>query len=134
MIIGCSAACATDPDLGPLAGYYRYDCAGARGPQRDRVREVFRRALAGEHAALRLVFTDRGTFGSGDNEAYSELPQLFLRTLGDERYASFVANQPAAVQESALSLFPEQLPTFEREYPKTARLYHASRSRERRDA
>jgi hypothetical protein len=119
-------------DLGPLANYFRHDCVGARGPRRDEVHEVFKRALAGDHSAIRTVIMHRGDFGTGDNEAWSELPEIFLRVLGDAKYAAFVVSQPQAVQDSALFLSPEQLSDFEHRFPKTSKLYHPWLSRQRR--
>ena len=74
---------------------------------------------------MRTVIMHRGPFSTGDNEAYSEVPQALLRVLGDSRYAAFVIQQPRDIQALALSVYPEQIPAFERRFPKTARLYHA---------
>ena len=70
-----------------------------------------------------------GIYSTGDNEGYSEVPQALLRTVGDARYSSFVIGQPAEVQELALSVYPEQIPGFERKFPKTAKLYREHFSR-----
>ena len=128
------SGCAGSSDLGPLSGYYRYDCIGARGPRRVYAHQTLQHALAGEHAALHAVFTDHTTFGTGDNEAWSELPGIFLRALGDDRYAAFVASQPKAVQSAALFLFPEQIPHFTHAYPKTSKLFYARSQRNDRNA
>ena len=128
------AGCASSNDLGPLSGYYRYDCVGSRGSHRGYVHDTFKRALAGDHAALYSIFHDRSTFGSGDNEAWSELPGIFLAALGDVRYSSFAASQPASIQTAALFLFPEQLPDFIHTYPKTSKLFYARFPRKARNA
>jgi hypothetical protein len=127
------SSCASSSDLGPFSGYYRYDCIGARGPRRVYAHQTLQRALAGEHAALHAVFTDRATFGTGDNEAWSELPGIFLSALGDDLYAAFVVSQPKAVQSAALFLSPEQIPHFTRTYPKTAKLFYARSQRNNRN-
>ena len=78
---------------------------------------------------MRLVIAHEGIFSTGDNEGYSEVPQALLRTLGDDRYAGFVVRQSRNVQQLALSVYPDQIPSFERRFPKTARLYHERLSR-----
>jgi hypothetical protein len=93
------------------------------------VRKVIRRALAGEHAAMRTVIMHHGLFSTVDNEGYSEVPPALLRTLGDDQYAHFVIRQPRDVQEAALALYPEQIRAFDRRFPKTAKLYHERFSR-----
>ena len=119
-------------DLGPLENYFRNDCIGARGFHRAHVHRVFEQALAGDHDATAAVLMHQGDFATGDNEAWSELPQIFLRTLGDSGYAAFVTSQRAAVRDAALLLFPAQLKDFDRTYPKTAKLYHAWVTKQRR--
>ena len=115
------SGCAHYDDLGPLANFY-HDCVGSSGPHQRYVRETLRRALAGDFTALHAVFTDHTNFGTGDNEAYTELPPIFLQTLGDNRYAAFAANQPEDVRASVLNFHSEQIPDFARIYPKTAKL------------
>jgi hypothetical protein len=119
-------------DLGRLSNYYR-DCPASRGPHTAYLRKVLRRALAGEHAAMRSVIMHDGFFSTGDNEGYSEVPQALLRTLGDSRYAAFVARQPRNVHDLALAFYPEQIPAFEQRFPRTAKLYHARSSRHPRN-
>ena len=107
-----------------MLGSYYHDCPASRGPHAAYVRDTLKRALAGDHAAMRTVIMHEGLFSTGDNEAYSEVPQALLRTLGDARYAAFVIRQSRPVQTAALTLFPEQIVGFERTFPKTATLYH----------
>ncbi len=78
---------------------------------------------------MRRVIAHEGMFSTGDNEGYSEVPQALLRTLGDDRYSAFVHHQTHHMQELALALGPEQIPAFERRFPKTAALYHKHLSR-----
>ena len=110
-------------DLGALTNYY-HDCPASRGPHAAYVRDTLKRALAGDHAAMRTVIMHDGLFSTGDNEAYSEVPQALLRTLGDTRYASFVVHQPRHVQQAALAVYPDQISGFDRRFPRTAKLYH----------
>ena len=109
-------------DLGLLTNYY-HDCPASRGPHAAYVRKVLRRALAGDHAAMRTVIMHDGLFSTGDNEG-SEVPQALLRMLRDDQYGAFVIRQPPDVQEAALAVYPERLRAFDRRFPKTSRLYH----------
>lgn len=115
-------------ELGLLTNYY-YDCSASRGPYSAYVRKVVKRALAGDHVAMRAVIMHRGLFSTGDNEGYSEVLQALLRTVGDDRYVAFLMHQSRDVQEAALALGPEQIRGFDRRFPKTARLYHERFSR-----
>ena len=117
-----AAALSRSFDLGLLTNYY-HDCPASRGPHAAYVRKVLRRALAGDHAAMRTVIMHDGLFSTGDNED-SEVPQALLRMLGDNQYAAFVIRQPPDVQEAALAVYPERLRAFDRRFPKTSRLYH----------
>jgi hypothetical protein len=110
-------------DLGLLTNYY-HDCPASRGPHAAYMRKVLRRALAGDHAAMRTVIMHDGLFSTGDNEGYSEVPQALLRMLRDDQYGAFVIRQPPDVQEAALAVYPERLRAFDRRFPKTSRLYH----------
>ena len=113
-----------DAELGLLRDCF-YDCVGAHSPHREYVRSVIKRALAGDRLAMRTLTLHRGLFGTGDNEAYSEISMALLRTVGDSRYAAFVAGESAAVQREALESFGlESFPAFDRKFPKTAKLYH----------
>jgi len=118
------AAVAASSAVGLLADYY-HDCPASRGPQAAYLRSVIIRALSGDHAAMRSVIMNRGVFSTGDNEGYSEVPEALLRTLGDSRYAAFVASQPPSVRDAALSHLPGHSREFARTYPRTATLYHA---------
>lgn len=118
---------AASSDLGPLSNYY-HDCPASHGPHAAYVRDTLKRALTGDYAAMRTVIMHEGLFSTGDNEAYSEVPQALLRTLGDARYAAFVTRQPRHVQTAALALFPEQISGFDRRFPKTAKLYQGRSS------
>jgi hypothetical protein len=114
-----------DAELGPLKDYF-YDCVGAHTSHRQHVRGVIKRALAGDRSAMRTLTLHRGLFGTGDNEGYSEISMALLRSVGDSRYAAFVADESAGVQREALDAFGlERFPEFDRKFPKTARLYHA---------
>jgi hypothetical protein len=123
MLCGRADASSQSSDLGRLRNYYS-DCPASRGPHAAYVRKVLGRALAGEHSAMRTVILHAGLFSTGSNEGYSEVPEALLRTLGDDRYAAFVARQPREVQTLALAVYPEQIPRFESRFPKTAKLYH----------
>lgn len=123
--LSCRATAATRseaPDLGLLTNYY-LDCPARSGPQANYLRRVIKLALQGDHAAMRSLVMHRGTFSTGDNEGYSEVPEALLRTIGDDRYAAFIVSQPRDVQEAALALSPDQIRGFVLKFPKTARLY-----------
>jgi len=111
--------------LGPLEPFY-HDCVGSRGTDQKYVRKTLRLALSGNESALQAVFTDKDHFGTGDNEAYSELPYILLQEIGDSRYSDFVKGQPASVQDAALCcLSPSFIPSFDSKYPKTSKLFYA---------
>jgi hypothetical protein len=116
------AAVAALPDLGLLTKYY-HDCPASHGQQASYLRAVITRALRGDEAAMRRVIMHEGVFATGDNEGFSEVPQALLRTLGDDHSAAFVLRQPREIQELALAVYPEQIHAFERNFPKTAKLY-----------
>ena len=73
--------------------------------------------------AMRLLIMHKGIFSTGDNEAYTEVPEALLRTLGDVRYAAFVRSQSAEVRDAALDLVAADTQNFARAYPRTAKLY-----------
>jgi hypothetical protein len=123
LAISSYVAVAAPPELGALTNYY-HDCPASVGARAGYLRTTIRRALRGDNAAMRLVIIHRGVFSTGDNEGYSEVPQALLNTLGDDHYAEFVIRQPREVQELALAVYPQQIPGFERRFPKTAKLYH----------
>ena len=122
------AAVAAPRDLGLLANYY-HDCPASHGPQAPYLRAVITRALRGDETAMRRVIMHEGVFSTGDNEGYTDVPQALLRTLGDDSYSAFITRQPREVQGLALTVYPEQIPSFERRFPKTARLYRKHFSR-----
>jgi hypothetical protein len=130
----CAFALVTDVvagssgELGLLTNYYG-DCPARHGRQSAELRSTILSALRGDATAMRLLVMHEGIYSTGDNEGYSEVPQALLRTLGDERYSSFVVRQPAAVQELALNVYPDQISGFERRFPKTAKLYRERFSR-----
>src|SRR6476469_2936105 len=74
---------------------------------------------------MRSLIMHKGIFSTGDNEGFSEVPEALLRTLGDVRYAAFVTSQSAEVRDAALGLLPAHTQDFVRNYPRTAKLYHA---------
>ena len=124
LALTASAVEASSGDLGLFAGYY-HDCPASRTARAKQLRAVIGRALRGEHDAMRSVIMHDGIFFTGDNEGYSEVPEALLRTLGDVRYAAFVAGQSAEVRNAALALLPAHTQDFARTYPRTAKLYQA---------
>jgi hypothetical protein len=121
-------AASSRQDLGLLTNYY-HDCPASHGSHADELRRVVGLALGGDAAAMRLLLLHDGIFSTVDNEGYSEVPQALLRTLGDSRYATFIVHQPPDVQQRALDLYPQQIPGFQRRFPKTAKLLHDRTSR-----
>jgi hypothetical protein len=118
------AGCESWNNLGPLSDYYRYDCTGRHRPDKAQVRRTLRLALAGDHHALHEVFSDYQRFGSGDNESWWDLPEVFMRELGDDRYSAFLESQRKNVRRVALPVCPEQIPDFYSKYPTTAKLLY----------
>src|SRR4051812_15481061 len=102
-------AAGSSQDLGLLTNYY-HDCPASHGPHATELRRVIRLALGGDAPAIRLVLLHDGIFSTVDNEGYSEVPQALLRSLGDNRYATFIVHQPPDVQQRALDLYPQQIP------------------------
>jgi len=68
----------------------------------DNTLPVFLRASSGDTSAMREIFSDYARFGSGDNEAWGDVPDVILREVGDKTYAEFVANSDSNVRSSSL--------------------------------
>jgi len=102
---------------------------------------TFARALAGDRRALRRVFRD-SPFHSGDNEAWCSIPGAILYVIGDDCFSAFAASLSATERWWALIYIPDAEPFhypdprrglqfFQREFPKTYRLYIESDRRPR---
>jgi len=71
------------------------------GPEPDTF-DTFIKACGGDQEALVQIFSDYRRFGSGDNEAWGDVPDVILSELGDERFSSFVSSQETSIQTSAV--------------------------------
>jgi hypothetical protein len=64
-------------DLGLLTNYY-HDCPASRGPHAAYVRKVLRRALAGDHAAMRtVIMLHDGLFSTAITRATARFRRRF---------------------------------------------------------
>jgi len=63
---------------------------------------IFLEACGGDFRALRMVFTDYERFGSGDNEAWGDVPDVILREAGDHLYAEFLTTVDTDTRWSSL--------------------------------
>jgi hypothetical protein len=62
------------------------------GPEPDTL-PVFLSACNGDQSALDAIFSDYTRFGSGDNEAWGDVPDMLLAELGDQRFSSYASKQ-----------------------------------------
>lgn len=113
--------------------YCRNDCAGYLSTHSSWFRRTFEKALNGDNAALKRVFTD-GRFHSGDNEAWEAVPGNILFVVGDRCFSNFLAELDKKEQRSALMKIPIAAPFYEAyeagdhayfktHFPATYRLY-----------
>ena len=88
-------------------------------------------ACSGDISAMRKVFSHYDRFGSGDNEAWGDVPDVILRETGDKRYANFVVGSESDVRLASLrwlgapgsTLFEDS--ELSRSFPRTSRLQEA---------
>jgi hypothetical protein len=71
------------------------------GPAADALPD-FIRASRGDYAALNAIFTDYARYGSGDSEAWGDVPDVLLEQIGDERFARYLDRQELAIQLNAV--------------------------------
>lgn len=106
------------------------DYVAKDGPEPDTL-PVFLRACNGDKSALDAIFSDYARFGSGDNEAWVDVPDMLLAELGDQRFSTYASKQDLKRRVAVLkwlgapgsSLYDDS--TSRRLYPKTAALQEA---------
>ena len=93
-------------------------------------RATFDRALAGDFAALRTIFTD-SNYHSGDNEDWIDTHWAILHAVGDQRFAAFLLQLPQKERDVVLMylrysiMVPESefWRYFDRRFPHVAPIY-----------
>jgi hypothetical protein len=114
-----------------VLAYCRRDCAQLFEMPPRPCCDVFERAMRGDVAALRRVFTERG-LQSGDNESWSFTAWPLLHVVGDKRFATFLRTLNPHDQRDIFaqlfyegSYYPEAIKTgyFVRHFPEVAAIY-----------
>ena len=62
------------------------------GPEPDTL-PIYLSACRGDQSALDAIFSDYERFGSGDNEAWGDVPDILLAELGDQRFSAYASKQ-----------------------------------------
>lgn len=76
--------------------YVKYD-----GPAPNTL-PVFLNACNGDEQSLDQIFGDYGRFGSGDNEAWFDVPGKLLEELGDQKFSQYVKSKPLHQKKTLL--------------------------------
>ena len=66
-------------------------------------RTTFKRAIAGDFAALHTIFSD-SNYHSGDNEDWIDTHWPILHAVGDERFAAFLSRLPPTARDDIFSV------------------------------
>lgn len=111
----------------PKASAFFKDHVANDGPQNETL-PVFMEGCRGNHQALVQIFSDYRRFGSGDNEAWVDVPDMILSEMGDQKFSAFLLEQKLPLQISVVkylgdpgsSLFQD--PSMAARYPKTAQI------------
>lgn len=97
------------------------------GPEPDTL-PIFLSACNGDQIALDAIFSNYRRFGSGDNEAWGDVPDVLLAELGDQRFSTYASKQNSERMGAVLKwLGPPGTSLCDdaelrRHYPKTAAL------------
>jgi hypothetical protein len=126
-IFSCTHHVITELRPSTKASAFFKDYVANDGPRSDTL-PVFMEGCRGNHQALVQIFSDYRRFGSGDNEAWLDVPDIILSEMGDQKFAAFLLEQKLPLQisavkylgEPALSLFQDS-PMATR-YPITAQI------------
>jgi hypothetical protein len=127
LLSGCAARQASSTKPSAKAVAFFEDYVRSDGPSPGTL-PVFLSACRGDTQALRAVFSDYSRYGSGDNEAWGDVPDVILSEAGDETFSEFVENSTPEMRHSILKwLGPAEStlsasPELKRLYPKTADL------------
>jgi hypothetical protein len=93
-VLGCSCAnqiVSSDRPTFKATAFFT-DYVKSDGPAPDTL-PVFLSACSGDQGSLDKIFSDYGRFGSGDNEAWGDVPDVLLEELGDLRFSSYASRQ-----------------------------------------
>lgn len=128
-LIACSCFNQTASSERPTPKAVRFftDYVNYDGPAPDSL-PVFLSACQGDRNSLDAIFSDYKRFGSGDNEAWVDVPDVLLEELGDQQFYSYASS--LSIQRKVRVLrylgFPGSTlyedPNLRRLYPKTAAL------------
>ena len=100
------------------------------GPAADTLPD-FIRASRGDYAALNAIFSDYARYGSGDSEAWGDVPDVLLEAIGDERFAEYLKQADPRIQLNAVrflglpgsNLYEDA--DLKKAYPRTAAIQEA---------
>jgi hypothetical protein len=128
-VLGCSCANQLASSERPTskATAFFTDYVKSDGPAPDTL-PVFLSACRGDQESLDKIFSDYGRFGSGDNEAWGDVPDVLLEELGDLRFSSYASQQCIERKVAVLKWlgFPGSTlyedPELSLSYPKTSAL------------
>lgn len=68
---------------------------------------VFLAASRGDHHALDRIFSGYGRFGSGDNGAWGDVPDMFLAAMGDRRFSGYLSQRDFPLRAAAVKWLGE---------------------------
>ena len=100
------------------------------GPEPDTL-PIFLSACRGDQSALDAIFSDYDRFGSGDNEAWGDVPDMLLAELRDQRFSAYASKQDFKRKVAVLKWLGTPGSSLcddsdsRRLYPKTAALQEA---------
>jgi hypothetical protein len=131
-VMACSCVNQGGSNHRPSSGASSFfaDYVANDGPEPDTL-PIFLSACSGDQSALDAIFSDYDRFGSGDNEAWGDVPDMLLAELGDQRFSAYASKQDFKHRVAVLkwlgapgsSLCDES--DSRRLYPKTAALQDA---------
>lgn len=113
-----------------VASKFFTDYVANDGPEPDTL-PIFLSACSGDQIALDEIFSDYGRFGSGDSEAWGDVPDMLLAELGDRRFSAYASKQDLKRKAAVLKWLGDpgsslcDDPALRRLYPKTAALQEA---------
>jgi hypothetical protein len=126
-VLGCSCVNHLASSERPIskASAFFTDYVMSEGPAVDTL-PIFLSACRGDQVSLDKIFSDYGRFGSGDSEAWGEVPDVLLEELGDLRFSSYVNHQDFKRKVTVLkwlglpgsTLYED--PELKMSYPRTA--------------
>lgn len=131
-VMACSCVNQAASNGRPTAGASRFftDYVANDGPEADTL-PIFLSACNGDQSALDAIFSDYDRFGSGDNEAWGDVPDMLLAELGDQRFSTYASKQNLERRVAVLKWLGAPGSSLcddsdsRRLYPKTAALQEA---------